>query len=161
MEAAEQRVGQVKDMCDKIFDELSVRGEDAVGAGFVAASNATNKLVFEGGFSSNQWVLGQQVRLPASLLDPEARLVEHGNALESTKCWERVRLREVASAAIFRTDNETRLRSALLSRARRSRGPFEVGQLVHKYRTRGLRRERESEDGTVQPGLVWTTTSTG
>ena len=92
MEATEQRVGQVKDMCDKIFDELSVRGEDAVGAGFVAAANATNKLVFEGGFSSNQWVLGQQVRLPASLLDPEARVVEHGNALESAKCWEKTSL---------------------------------------------------------------------
>ena len=158
MEAAEQRVGQVKDMCDKIFEELSVRGEDAVGAGFVAAANATNKLVFKGGFSSNQWVLGQQVRLPASLLDPEARLVKHGNALERrAECWERLRLREVASAPIFRTDNEMNLRRALLSRARRSRGPFEVGQLVHKYRTRGLRRERD----TVQPGLVWTKTSTG
>ena len=89
--------------------------------------------------TSSRWVLGQQVGLRASLMDPEAELLEHEKALEKgTAFGKTLRLREVASAAFFGTNIETRLRrAALWSRARPSRGPFELGQLVHSFRKRG------------------------
>ena len=52
--AAEHRIGQIKDMCDKLFDELSVRGEDAVGPGVSIAANAIKELAFRGAVSPNQ-----------------------------------------------------------------------------------------------------------
>eukprot|EP00972_Heterocapsa_arctica_P088676 13075188-Heterocapsa_arctica.AAC.1 len=58
-------------MSTTIFQELNVRGGDAVRIACYRVAQACNSLVSVHGFSPVQWVLDSGRRLPASLSNPD------------------------------------------------------------------------------------------
>ena len=137
----ERRIDTTKNMSTRVFDELNIVGIDAAAVALRSIGSAINTLAHRPGFSPRQWVLGYQPHLPGSLIDGETTLGEHEAATrEGSPFWHRLRLLEAAHSAYHRTDNEMRLRRAVLAGARPTPGPFQAGGPVYYYRMRGLKR---------------------
>ena len=62
----ERKIRYLKEMSTTVFDVNQIRGPDAVAVGVREIENACNSLVFNSGFSPEQWILGTGRRLPAS-----------------------------------------------------------------------------------------------
>ncbi len=99
--------------------------------GFIAATQAKNQLTSQHGFSPIQHVWGQDIRLPASVLNGEYDLAAHSWAEASGPYQKRLAMREAARCAWLRLDNSSRLRRALLTRTRAKTGPWLPGEQVY------------------------------
>ena len=101
-----------------------------------AVNQAKNSLVRKGGFSPAQWVLGRDVRLPASLADDQEVMRVGAQALAATPSslfYRKTQLRMAAREAFSRSATSEALRRAELRQIRPSRGPFLPGMYVFYY----------------------------
>ncbi len=81
-----------------------------------------------------QWVLGRDVRIPGSLIDPlEASRLETHKAIltPGSTVSKQVALRDAARKAYVDVDSDDRMRRALLARSRPMRGPLTPGSSVY------------------------------
>ena len=77
----ERRVLMIREMHRKVFDELDVRGVDAVVSAVNAMTESINRHSYQHGFTPAQWVLGHQPVLPGALSEIPS-LAEHNAALQ-------------------------------------------------------------------------------
>ena len=113
-----------------------VAGKDEVLATTSATNAAKNSLCRKGGFSPNQWVLGKDIRLPASLVDDDEVNRIGSLALASTpgtKFHRKHQLRMAARQACTAAANSEALRRAELRQVRPHRGPWLPGMYCFYY----------------------------
>ena len=134
---AERRIGHIKHMADRVFEEKEVTGVDAVSVALSAITFAANSLANREGFTPTQWVLGQNIRIPGSLMDERTSVTEHEAALSrKSNMWGKLDLQETAARAFHKAANDEKLRRALVAGIRPVPADFAPGQLVHYYRSR-------------------------
>jgi hypothetical protein len=115
------------------FDQqLLTEGDEEVGA--EETNRAKNAMMRRGGVALVQWVLGRDVRIPGSLIDPlEASRLETHEAIltPGSAIAKQVALRGAARKAYIEVGSDDRMRRALLARGRPMRGPWPPGSLVY------------------------------
>lgn len=160
----ERHGGILKVIFRHIIEDVPVCGEDEVEMALIAATLAKNQLASVHGFSPIQHVLGQDVRLPASLLDGPDDIASHSWAMSSGPFQKRLAMREAARCAWVRLDNSSRLRRAVVARTRRRPGPWMPGEQVYFWRRAGKSgkaelkgRRRRDPDRWVGPAVVLAT----
>ena len=122
---------------------------------------AKNQLIKRHGFSPIQHVLGQDIRLPASVLAAPDELSAHSAAEHDSTFHRRLAIRQAARMAWARLDNSSRVRRAMLSKSRAPRGPWLPGTQVYFWRRAGLTKKktmkgrvRQDPDRWIGPGVV-------
>ena len=105
--------------------------------GAAETNREKNAMMRRGVFAPVQWVLGRDVRIPGSLIDPlEASRLETREAIltPGSAIAKQSALREAARKAYIEVDSCDRMRRALLTRSRPMRGPWPLGSLVYFFR---------------------------
>ena len=127
----------------------------------LVAALAKNQLIKRHGFSPIQHVLGQDIRLPASVLAAPDELSSHSAAEHDGTFQRHLAIRQVARMAWARLDNSSRVRRAMLSKTRAPRGPWLPGSQVYFWRRAGLSKKknfkgrvRQDPDRWIGPGVV-------
>ena len=157
----ERHGGIMKTMHRAIVHETSARGHEEMEITLLEACLAKNQLIKRHGFSPIQHVLGQDIRLPASVLSGPMELSAHSAAEHDGTFQRQLAIRQVARMAWARLDNSSRIRRAMLSKARVPRGPWLPGTQAYFWRRAGLSKKknfkgrlRQDPDRWVGPGIV-------
>ena len=127
----ERHGGILKTMHRAIVHETSARGYEEMEMTLLEACLAKNQLIKRHGFSPIQHVLGQDIRLPASVLAAPDELSAHSAAEHDGTFQRHLAIRQAARMAWARLDNSSRVRRAMLSKARTPRGPWLPGSQVY------------------------------
>ncbi|CAK0817009.1 unnamed protein product [Prorocentrum cordatum] len=132
----ERRDGIWNSMLTRVVHDKQVAGLVEMRTAVTECNRAKNTLARRAGFSPYLWVLGRDVRLPASLAD-DAEVERVGEqvaaATPGSRFARKVEIRTQCRMAFAQTDTEDRLRRAELRQLRPTRGPFVVGQWVLFY----------------------------
>ena len=132
----ERHGGLWKETFRRVSWAHQVSGRQDVILTTAAVNQAKNSLTRKGGFSPAQWVLGRDVRLPASLADDQEVMRVGAQALAATPnsiFYRKTQLRMAAREAFARSSTSEALRRAELRQIRPSRGPFLPGMYVFYY----------------------------
>ena len=133
-----ERAGGVwKEIWRRVCFDQQLMSEGDVDVGTAQTNAAKNSMMRRGGFAPVQWVLGRDVRIPGSLVDPlEASRLETHEAIltPGSSIAKQVALRDAARKAYIEVDSDDRIRRALLARSRPMRGPWPPGSLGYFYR---------------------------
>ena len=141
--ASPWQIGQVerhgslwKDSFHKLVYSEQVMGLEEVLWATSSTNQAKNSLCRKNGFSPAQWVIGRDIRLPASLAD-DAEVSRIGAQAiadtPGTKFFRKQQIRMAARQSFAQSSNDAALRRAELRQIRPSRGPFPIGTLVFYY----------------------------
>lgn len=141
--ASPWQIGQVerhgalwKTAFHKLVYSEQVSGLEEVQWATTATNQAKNAMSRKHGFSPSQWVIGRDIRLPASLAD-EAEVSRIGAQAiadtPGTKFFRKQQIRMSARQSFAQSANDSALRRAELRQIRPSRGPFHVGTYVFYY----------------------------
>ena len=130
-----------KSIWDRVRHELSIT-EDEVHLAASLVSSAKNELRRRCGHSPTEWVFGRHPRLPEGLADPDNGEKVTWDVTPESRYQRAAAIRTPARIAFHRSQGDSRLRKALLQRARTTARPLEVGETVHfwdqpKNRRRG------------------------
>ncbi|CAK0827114.1 unnamed protein product [Prorocentrum cordatum] len=132
----ERHDGIWNSMLTRVVHDRQVAGLEEMRTAVTECNRAKNTLARRAGFSPYLWVLGRDVRLPASLAD-DAEVERVGEqmaaATPGSRFARKVEIRTQCRMAFIQTDTEDRLRRAELRQIRPTRGPFVVGQWVLFY----------------------------
>ncbi|CAK0861813.1 unnamed protein product [Prorocentrum cordatum] len=132
----ERHDGIWNSMLTRVVHDKQVAGLEEMRTAVTECNRAKNTLARRAGFSPYLWVLGRDVRLPASLAD-DAEVERVGEqvaaATPGSHFARKVEIRTQCRMAFIQTDTEDRLRRAELRQIRPTRGPFVVGQWVLFY----------------------------
>jgi hypothetical protein len=157
----ERHGGILKTMHRAIVHETSARGYEEMEITLLEAALAKNQLIKRHGFSPIQHVLGQDIRLPASVLAAPDELSAHSAAEHDGTFQRHLAIRQAARMAWARLDNSSRVRRAMLSKTRAPRGPWLPGSQVYFWRRAGLSKKknfkgrvRQDPDRWIGPGVV-------
>lgn len=129
----ERHGGLWKETFCRVCWSQQISGRQDVILATAAVNRAKNSLVRKGGFSPAQWVLGRDVRLPASLADEQEVMRVGAQALAATPnstFYKKTQLRMSAREAFTKSATSEALRRAELRQIRPSRGPFLPGMYV-------------------------------
>ncbi len=132
----ERHGGLWKETFRRVCWAHQVQGKQDVLFATASVNQAKNALVRKGGFSPAQWVLGRDIRIPASLQDDHEVMRVGAQALASTPnsiFYKKTQLRMAAREAFSRAATSSSLRRAELRQVRPSRGPFLPGMYVFYY----------------------------
>ena len=132
----ERHDGVWKSMFKRVVQDKQLAGPEAVRTAVVECNKAKNTMARRSGFSPYLWVLGRDIRLPASLCDDaEVERIGEMVAAEtpSSRFAQRVEIRKACRLAFIKADTEDRLRRAEIRQIRPTRGPFPVGSWVLFY----------------------------
>ena len=133
----ERHGGILKTIVRHVVDDNSSAGRDDMEDAVLAALLAKNQLTSVHGFSPIQHVLGQDISLPASVLNAPGELASHSWALADGPFQRSLALRESARKAWIRMDNSSKLRRALVSKSRDQTTTFLPGMQVYFWRRGG------------------------
>ena len=137
----------VREIMHRLIHQHGIIGSDSMDIAATMSTHAKNSLTRRAGASPAQWVLGQNPRLPASLISE----TENAEAMHQLTLSRRLQMieqvRHDAMKIFLDFDNDASLRQAMLRRPRPWRGPFEVGQKAVYWR---LRNSLDNEG--AQPG---------
>ncbi|CAE6950397.1 GIP [Symbiodinium sp. CCMP2592] len=130
-----------KNIWDRVRHELSITREE-VGIAASMVSSAKNELRRRCGHSPTEWVFGRHPRLPEGLIDPDSGEKITWDVSHESRYQRTVAIRAAARLAFHHSQGDSRLRKALLQRARTTTRPIETGETVHfwdqpKNRRRG------------------------
>ena len=132
----ERHGGVWKETFRKMAWSQQVQGRGEVQTATSAVNAAKNALSRKSGFSPNQWVLGKDVRLPASLADEDEVGRIGAQALAATpgtRFFRKNQLRVAAREAFVTSANSEALRRAELRQVRPHRGPWKPGMYCFYY----------------------------
>ncbi|CAE8678310.1 unnamed protein product [Polarella glacialis] len=132
----ERHDGIWKAMFEKVAWAKQVQGRDEVMMAASEVTQAKNSLSRRSGFSSTQWVLGRDIRLPADLMDDgevERIGAQAAAATPTSRFHRKAVLRAAAREAHAQVANDDAIRRAELRQTRPTRGPFAVGDWVFYY----------------------------
>ena len=147
-----------KNIWERVVHERSVdEGEVEVAATCVSA--AKNELRRRCGHSPVSWVFGREPRGPEELVDPDCGQRIPWETSDDSKFQRLTALRTSARVAFHHSQNDDRLRRALLQRARTTSRPYSVGEPVHFwYKPKDRRRGRWAGPGVIvgqEGGNFW------
>ena len=130
-----------KNIWDRVRHDLSITAEE-VSLAATLVSSAKNELRRRCGHSPTEWVFGRHPRLPEGLGDPDDGEKITWDITPESRYQRAVAIRTAARLAFHHSQGDSRLRKALLQRARTTTRPMEVGETVHfwdqpKNRRRG------------------------
>ncbi|CAE7615546.1 GIP [Symbiodinium sp. CCMP2592] len=130
-----------KNIWDRVRHELSIT-KDEVHLAASIVSSAKNELRRRCGHTPTEWVFGRHPRLPAGLVDPDGGEKVTWDVTPESQYQRATAIRTAARLAFHHAQGDSRLRKALLQRARTTTRPIEVGESVHfwdqpKNRRRG------------------------
>ncbi|CAE7528745.1 Copia protein [Symbiodinium microadriaticum] len=130
-----------KSIWERVRHELSIT-EDEVHLAASLVSSAKNELRRRCGHSPTEWVFGRHPRLPEGLADPDNGDKVTWDVTPESRYQRAAAIRTSARIAFHHSQGDSRLRKALLQRARTTARPLEVGETVHfwdqpKNRRRG------------------------
>ncbi|CAK0841114.1 unnamed protein product [Prorocentrum cordatum] len=132
----ERHDGIWNSMLTRVVHDEQVAGLEEMRTAVTERNRAKNTLARRAGFSPYLWVLGRDIRLPASLAD-DAEVERVGEqvaaATPGSRFARKVEIRTQCRMAFIQTDTGDRLRRAELRQIRPTRGPFVVGQWVLFY----------------------------
>ncbi len=125
----------------------------------IAATTAKNQLASVHGFSPIQHVLGQDIRVPGSLMNHPENISAHSLASQEGPFQKSLAMRETARRAWIRLDNSSRLRRALVAKNRREQYVFMPGMQAYFWRRRGSMKGKFAKDPErwVGPAIVLAT----
>ena len=128
---------------------------DRVARGFVMTNRARNNRHRHQGYSLLQWALGFSPNLPGSLLeDGENLAIQETLRGPSSPFKDRLEMQHHAELAFLEADNDSRIRRALLSKARPHRGPFPPGSQVYFSRRHDGMAKADIESCWQGPAVV-------
>ena len=133
MGIGERHGGILKVIHRKVVQETNATAAD-MEITLLEACLAKNQMARRHGFSPIQHVLGQDIRLPASILNGAGEYASHSRAESEGNFKRRLQLREAARMAWVRLDNSSRIRRAMLAKPRKKRGPWLTGAQVYFWR---------------------------
>lgn len=134
---------------------LTVGDFDGVVRGFMSMNRARNNRARHHGYSPTQWALGVSPTLPWSLTDNHENLaVQETMLLDGSPFKARLQLAADAEVAFLQADNDSRIRRALLHKARPQRGPYLPGAQVYFYRKRNALGKSNIERAWQGPAVV-------
>ncbi|CAE7866875.1 RE1 [Symbiodinium sp. KB8] len=130
-----------KNIWERVCHEMSVTA-DEVHLAASMVSSAKNELRRRCGHSPTEWVFGRHPRLPEGLADPDSGQRVSWDVSPESQYQRAMAIRTAARIAYHHSQGDSRLRKALLQRARTAVRPMEVGETVHfwtqpKNRRRG------------------------
>ena len=138
-----------KNVWERIVHELTIT-EDEVDIAVPIVSAAKNDLRRRCGFSPSQWIFGKGARLPEDLRDPDSGERVTWDVSGEARFQRQSLIRASARVAFHRSQVDSRLRKALLQRARTTSRQLEVGESVHFWHQRKDRRRGQWEG----PGVI-------
>ena len=143
-----ERHGDIaREMMYRLVHQHGIIGAEGMDMIATMTTHAKNTLARRAGASPAQWVLGQNPRIPASLIS-ETENAEAMHQLTLSRRLQMIeRVRTDAMKLFLDFDNDASLRQAMLRRSRPWRGPYEIGQKVVYWR---LRNSLDNEG--AQPG---------
>ena len=149
-----ERHGDIaREIMHRLIHQHGILGAESMDMVATMATHAKNTLTRRAGASPAQWVLGQNPRLPASLISE----TENAEAMHQMTLSKRMQMIEQVRYDAMRTfldmDNDSALRQAMLRRSRPWRGAFEVGQKVVYWRLRNSLDNEGSQPGYRQ-GII-------
>ena len=133
----ERQGGVLKNLVDSIVQETQATSKEDMEYVLLEACLAKNQLIRRHGFSPIQHVLGQDIRLPASVLERPGDIASHSGAVQDSLFQRRLNMRQAARMAWAKLDNSTRLRRALVSNEHPMRGPYVAGMQVYFWKIAG------------------------
>jgi hypothetical protein len=149
-----ERHGDIaREIMHRLIHQHGILGAEDMDVIATMATHAKNTLARRAGASPAQWVLGQNPRLPASLISE----TENPEAMHQMTLSKRMQMIEQVRYDAMRTfldmDNDSALRQAMLRRSRPWRGAYEVGQKVVYWRLRNSLDNEGSQPGYRQ-GII-------
>ena len=138
-----------KSIWGRVCKELSITAEEAQLAA-TAVSNAKNCLRRRCGHSPYAWIFGREGRAIEDVLDPDSGGRVSFDISEDAHFQRLAAIRASARVASHKSENDAKLRKALLQRARAVTRPFENGEQVHYWHLPKNRRQGRWEG----PGLI-------
>ncbi len=103
-----------------------------------ATNRAHNARCTKDGYGPMQWLRGRNISLPTSLTDSADNLAAQHTIERGTEAFrQRLRILRDADVSWVKADNSSRVRRAILSRVRPTRGPFLEGSQIYIWRNRG------------------------
>ena len=138
-----------KDIWARVRRELSITSEEAQLAA-TAVTGAKNCLRRRCGHSPYAWIFGREGRAIEDVLDPDSGGRVSFDISDDARFQRLAAIRASARIAFHKSENDTKLRKALLQRARATTRPFENGEQVHYWNLPKNRRQGRWEG----PGLI-------
>ena len=139
-----------EDIMKRVIDEQTVTS-DEIDLAVACVNQAKNQLRRRHGYSPCQAVFGKDPATPEDLLagKDEERFLEIMTA--DRKRQREISIRSAARIAFFRSQTDSRLRRALLQRARIKHTAYHIGEMVCFYRIEKVATKRGSWRG---PGVI-------
>ena len=138
-----------KNIWVRVCKELSITAEEVQMAA-TAVSSAKNCLRRRCGHSPYAWIFGREGRSIGDVLDPDSGGRVSFDVSDDARFQRLAAIRASARLAFHKSENDSRLRKALLQRARAATRPFENGEQVHYWSLPKNRRQGRWEG----PGLI-------
>ena len=138
-----------KSIWARVSQELSVTTEEVEMAASLVCS-AKNTLRRRCGHSPSAWLFGREGRGIDSALDADGGSRVSFDVSSDARFQRQASIRAAARIAFHKSENDSKLRRALMQRARAATRPFENGEWVHFWHTPKNRRQGHWEG----PGVV-------
>ncbi|OLP99061.1 hypothetical protein AK812_SmicGene18412 [Symbiodinium microadriaticum] len=131
-----------KSVWERVVYQLTV-GDDEVAIAASIVNSAKNELRRRCGYSPSQWVFGKSPRTPEELQDPDGGHHALWDVTQDARHQRQSAIRAAARVAFHESQNDSRLRKALLQRTRVTSRPYDIGESVHYWHKPKNRRRGE------------------
>ena len=135
----------------RVCKELSIEA-DEVQLAATLVSGAKNSLRKRCGHSPSAWIFGREGRAIEDVLDPDSGGRVTFDISDDARFQRQAAIRASARIAFHKSENDAKLRKALLQRARAVTRPFENGEQVHYWSLPKNRRQGRWEGPAVIVG---------
>ena len=140
-----------KNIWVRVCRELSITADEAQLAA-TSVCSAKNSLRRRCGHSPAAWIFGRETREIEQVLDPDSGGRVTFDISEDAKFQRQMAIRASARVAFHQSENDGKLRKALLQRARATTRPFENGEQVHYWNLPKNRRQGRWEGPAIVVG---------
>ena len=140
-----------KNIWVRVCRELSITA-DEVQLAATSVCSAKNSLRRRCGHSPAAWIFGRETREIEQVLDPDSGGRVTFDISEDAKFQRQMAIRASARVAFHHSENDGKLRKALLQRARATTRPFENGEQVHYWNLPKNRRQGRWEGPAIMVG---------
>ena len=131
-----------KAVWERVVYQLSITEED-VAIAVPIINSAKNDLRRRCGYSPSQWVFGKDPRTPEELQDPDGGNHVLWDVTQDARYQRQSAVRAAARVAFHESQNDSRLRKALIQRTRVTSRPYDIGETVHYWHKPKNRRRGE------------------